>query len=808
VKDFFISYNQNDRGWAEWIAWTLEENGFSVVIQAWDFVGNWVVKMDSAMRETERTIVVLSPHYVEALFTQPEWADAFRRDPRGAKDLLIPLRVAPVEPRGVLAQIVYVDLLGKNEGQAVELLLNRVRGKRGKPSVRPPFPTSDIAEEKFQRSTTVKPVYPAAPEDTHASRWLKRVGIALVGTGLVATAWLIYPRHARALKSSDTVVLADFVNSSGNPDFDGSALKQGLAAALQQSPFFKLLSDQRASETLTMMGRHSGDPLTEQVARDLCQRTQSKAAIEGSIYKFGSQYAVYLNAIDCQTGQSVAREMAQAPKEEDVLNALGLATTRLRETVGESLSSLQKYDTPLPDITTPSLAALKSYASGKQKAENGDFKDAITSFQRATELDPNFTMAYQFLGVVQRNLRQYALASESLQKAYTLRSKVSEREKFHISGNYYLYGIEDLENASKTYEEWAQEYPHDYEPHTNLGNIYFISGQYDKALEEHLRGQRLNPVGISYSNLVNVYCHLGQLDKADSYYKQALSLNFDTPVLHRDRYSVAFLQNDPAEMQRQVDWSARRIGADDILLSPQSDTQAFSGHLRNARELSRRAVESADKVSAKEPAAMRLMNAALREAQFGNAAEARSQTDEALALASTREVQILAALALAWAGDSERALRMADELEKKNAVSTKTVSYWLPSIRAAVELNRNDPLAAIQILKPAIPYEFGTSNHEVGEMLYPVYLRGQAYLARRQGSDAAVEFQKFVTHKGVVVNCPLGALAYLGLARAYAMQDETTKAKTAYQDFLTLWKDADPDIPILKQAKAEYAKLE
>jgi tetratricopeptide (TPR) repeat protein len=613
------------------------------------------------------------------------------------------------------------------------------------------------------------------------------------------------PRYA--LKSTDTVIVADFANHTGEIAFDYT-LKQGLATYLMQSPYFNLLSDQETRDTLAMMGQPADAPLTKQVAQEVCQRSQGKVVINGSISNLGSQYVVGLNAVDCQTGKSIASETAQASHREDVLEALDHSATRLRKEVGESIKSLQEYDTPLPQVTTPSLEALQAYALGRQNGSKGDFAAAIPQLQNAIQLDSKFAMAYQLLGVYYRNLKQYALACENLQKAYTLKGKVGKREDLVISSNYYSYCIGDLDQAKHAYEQWAQLYKRDYEPHTNLGGIYFILGQYEKALEQFREARSLNPnTGFGYSNLVNVYYHLGQLDEAKATYEQALAQKVDTPVLHRNRYSIAFLQQDEAEMQRQVAWSASQIAGDDILLSPESDSEAFSGHLGKARELSRRAVESANKVGEKEPAALRQMNAALREAQFGNEAQARSQTSAALELASTREVQILAALALAWIGDSDRASKMADELEKQNPGNTKIVRYWLPTIRAAVELNRKRPLVAVQILETARPFEFGTSSHEVGEMLYPVYWRGQAYLALGQGIDAAGEFKKFLTHRGAVVNCPLGALAYLGIARSYALQGESAKAREAYNDFLSLWRDADPDIPILIQAKAEYGTL-
>ncbi len=531
----------------------------------------------------------------------------------------------------------------------------------------------------------------------------------------------------------------------------------------------------------------------------------------GSIPSLGSQDVVVLNAANCQTGESLGSEMAQPAKKGEVWNILDHVAAPWREKAGASFNSVQKYGTLLVQATTPSPEAQKDYISGIKKLNAGDFNAAIPLFQRAIELDPNFAMAYMGLGLAYRNLKQYGPAIENLQRAFDLSNRASDKEKVMISATYHSLDTGDLDKASQAYELWARNYPGDSTPHNNMGVIYGHFGQYDKQRDEFLEALRLNPdSAVVYANLVSAYSHLYRLGEAKTAYERALARKLDSPKLHYNRYGVAFLEGDAAEMERQSAWGAGLPGSDDILLSPQSDTEASSGHLGIARELSRRASESAQRIGEKEAAAGREMNAALREAEFGNAAQARSQTASALALDSTQGTQILAALALARAGDSDQAQKMADELEKQNPLNTTINRYWLPTIRAAIELNRQNPAKALEILQTAAPYELGEPDPapEVGGFLYPIFVRGQAYLALRQGSAAAAEFQKFLDYRGVVINGPLGPLARLGLARAYALQGDTSKARAAYQDFLTLWKDADADIPVLIAAKAEYAKLQ
>jgi len=636
------------------------------------------------------------------------------------------------------------------------------------------------------------------------------IALILVAAVIAGVVYFYSRSTAARLTDKDTIVLADFSNSTGDAVFDDT-LKQALATDFQQSPFLSVLSDRRVRNTLKLMGHSLEERLTPEVAQEVCQRTESKLVVTGSVASLGSKYVLGLNAVDCQTGGSVTRQQVQVAKKEDVLDALDDLATTLRQKVGESFSTIAKYDTPIKEATTPSLEALKTYSLGiKTRSLQGDAA-AIPLFKRAIELDPSFAMAFASLGISYLNLAQFSLASENFQTAYGLRERVSERERLIISAYYFTWVTGELDKANQTYELWTQAYPRDDVPHNNLGLNYEYLGQYEKALAETAESIRLNPEEstISRSNLVGFYCLTNRLDEAKLTYQQTLARRAETGYLHECRFAVAFMEGDAEEMDRQLSWAAGKPGMEDALLAHQAEVEAFSGHLVKAREFSRRAADSAEHADDAEGAAKNQMNAALREVEFGNGAQVRSEVVSALAKSSTTDIRVLVALALARAGDSDRAQKMADELRKENPLNTMINGYWLPTICAAVEINRKNPGKAIQILETAAPYELGDpAPTGFGSSLYPVYLRGQAYLLLRQGSAAGAEFQKYVDHRSVVNSYPLGALARLGIARAYAMQKDTVRARTAYQEFLTLWKDADPDIPILREAKAEYARLQ
>jgi eukaryotic-like serine/threonine-protein kinase len=628
----------------------------------------------------------------------------------------------------------------------------------------------------------------------------------LVIAAVVAGVFYMRPRPAAPLAEKDTIVLADFDNTTGDPVFDG-ALKQALAVQLGQSPFLNILSDRKVGETLRLMGRQPGDRITRDVAGELCVRTGSKAILLGSISNLGGQYVVGIDAVSCNTGDTLAKEQEEAATKQDVLKALSKAASSLRGKLGESLASIQKFDVPV-EATTTSLEALKAFSMGITTSRTKGDAAAIPFMKRALELDPNFAVAYASLGLEYGNLGQASLAAENIKKAYALRDRVSEHEKYRITALYYDTVTGELEQASQVYELWAKSYPQDLVPPNNLGNIYGQLGQYEKAAVETQESLRLEPNAVNgYGNLAQNYLALNRPDDAKKAIEEAQGRHLDGDFLHWTIYQEAFLKGDVAEMERQVNWAAGKPGSEDQLLAFQSDTEAYYGRLVKARDFSRRAVDSATRNDSKETAALWQANAALREAEFGNTAAAKQGTAAALALAPGRDVKMFAALTLARIGETARAKAIVDELEKSYPSNTMLKIYWVPTIKAAMELNTNNSAQAVVFLEAAAPYELGDPPQLQLGTLYPVYVRGEAQLTAHNGAAAATEFQKFLDHRGITLNYPLGALAHLGLARAYALQGDGGKARAAYNDFFTLWKDADSDIPILQQAKAEYAKL-
>ncbi|MGC2514827.1 MAG: tetratricopeptide repeat protein, partial [Terriglobales bacterium] len=613
---------------------------------------------------------------------------------------------------------------------------------------------------------------------------------------------------ATPLTEKDTVVLADFINSTGDPVFDGT-LKQALAVDLEQSPFLNILSDRKIGETLKLMGRAPTERVTSDVARELCLRTGSKAVLSGSISTLGSQYIVGLDAVACNSGDNLAKEQAEAPSKEGVLKALDTAATAMRTRLGESLASVQRFDVPV-EATTPSLEALKAYSMGITTSRTKGDAEAMPFLKRAIELDPNFAMAYVGLAVQYSNLGRASLAAENAKKAYDLRDRVSDREKYRISAFYFQYVTGEVEKATEAYELWAKTYPRDMVPHGNLGVLYFALGQYDKAIAETEASLRIEPTIIGYGNQAENYIFVNRLKDASQMLQEAQQKNFDGLIIRIDRYSLAFLSGDTAEMERQVAWAAGRPGEEDQMLDAHADTQAYYGRLEKARDLARRAADSAVRADAKETGALWLAYQALREAELGNVSTAPQAVARALALAPGRDVKVLGALVLARSGDVAQSRTILEALQKSEPTDTYLKVYWFPVIEASIALAQQAPDRAIVALEPSLPYELGGAppNSPSNATMYPAYLRGLAYLAQKNGPAAVAEFQKFLDHPGIVDNFLFGSLAHLQLARAYAIAGDTAKAKAAYKDFLALWKDADPDIPILKEAKAEYGKLQ
>jgi eukaryotic-like serine/threonine-protein kinase len=670
--------------------------------------------------------------------------------------------------------------------------------------------------QRLKRDTDSQRVRTAAKtEDVRQERprWNSKVATPFVILALVAAAavgYFYFPRRAK-LTDKDTIVLADFSNTTGDAVFDG-ALRQGLSVQLEQSPFLSTISDQRIQQTLQMMGQRPDAKLTPEIAQEVCQRTSSAVVLDGSITQIGTPYLLTVKAINCSNGQTLASAEAQASDKSHVLDALGTLASGMRNKLGESLSTVQKFDTPLAQATTSSLEALKAYSSGFKVGHSTGPAASIPFYKHAIELDPNFALAYVMLSRAYGDTGQSDASAEYSRKAYELRNLASEAEKQFITAHFHIAVTGNMEKAEQACELWIQTYPRAELPHTLLsGMILAIFGQYERAAEEAAEAVRLNPdFSISRRLLMASYIAVNRLDEAKAVYQQALQRKLRHPFFHVDLYSIAFLENDAAMMEQQVAWAQGQPGIEDEFLSLEADTAAYSGQLRKAREYSRQAIDSAERAEEKETAATYSAMSGVREAFFGDSVEA--QRDAALALqhSNGRDAQYGAALALAYAGDDKRAQRLTDDLDKRFPEDTLVQFNYLPTLRAQLALNRGNSAEGLEILKAAMAYELGgtVSSTYLWDVLHPVYVRGEAYLAAQQGNQAAVEFQKILNHRGVVLNQPIGALAHLGLARAYALQGDAVRARAAYQDFLTLWKDADPDIPILKQAKAEHAKLQ
>ncbi len=628
--------------------------------------------------------------------------------------------------------------------------------------------------------------------------------LALAG----AVAAYFFHRQPSKLTNEDTVVLADFTNTTGDPVFDGT-LRQGLTAQLEQSPFLSLIADQRIAQTLALMSQPKQVRLTPELAREVCQRTASAATIEGSISSLGSQYVLGLKAVNCRSGDVLSQEQVTASGKEQVLVALGDAAAKLRGKLGESLASVQKYDALQENVTTPSLEALQAYTLGNQTIDvANDYAAGIPLFERAISLDPNFAMAYLKLGQSYQPLSEGDRCAENTRKAYELRERTSESEKLAISSFYELVVTGNLEAARTSYQLWAQTYPHDEEPPAYLWVTYALMGDYEKAHAAALQALKLNPgSGNNYVNLGYSYQWIGQLDQAKATAQESRAHNIDSPWLPLLLYNVYFLQYDAAAMERQVAGATGKPGIDDQILFLESATAAYRGQFAKALELTRRAADSAQRVDEKETAAEYEAHDAVREALAGNIAVARQQAQAALATANSKVAVAFSAIALGLAGDSAQAERLTADLNKRFKDDTTVQFNSLPMIRAAIALHSGDGKRAIDALAVAEPYELAQGNMSFTFALYPVYLRGEADLAAKQGTAAVVEFQKILDHAGVVGNESIGALAHLGLGRAYALSGDAAKAKAAYQDFFALWKNADPDVPVLKQAKAEYANL-
>ena len=649
-----------------------------------------------------------------------------------------------------------------------------------------------------------------APPTPQQRRRARRNGVFGFAIAALVLAGIHYWRahHAAALSSKDTIVLADFTNSTGDPVFDGT-LRQGLAVQLEQSPFLSLITDQRIQQTLPMMGQQPGAKLTLDIARQVCQRAGGSAVLDGSITQIGSPYLLTVRAFNCSTGDLLASAEDQANDKNGVLEALGKISSQMRAKLGESLASVQEFDTPLAQATTPSLPALQALSLGdRELSTNGDSAKAIPFFKRAIELDPKFASAYDGLGSAYTNLGEIGLGNESYARAFALRGSVSERERLAIESDYYLCVTGDVEKSRQVTELWALTYPRDFWAQVDLTVIYQAAGQHERMLAAAQRALQLNPTGISYGNVVDSYRNLNQFDEAKKIADDAFARNFDSPMIRIPLYLASFSENDRATMAQQIAWSAGKSGIEDVFIAAEADTAAYSGQLKKARELSQQAVASAMRADEKETAATYEIAAALREALFGNDREAQRLAEATLKLSNSRDVEYAAALAFGFSGSQPRAQFLSADLAKRFPDDTIVQFNYLPTLRAQAALARKEPAQAVAALEPAAPYELVCPGALLNFVsLYPVYLRGLSYLAASQGAAAAAEFQKILDHPGLVGNQPIGALARLQLARAYAAQRGSAKASAVYHDFLALWQEADPAVPILTQAKSESERI-
>ncbi|HLJ88461.1 MAG TPA: hypothetical protein VKZ53_16695 [Candidatus Angelobacter sp.] len=659
---------------------------------------------------------------------------------------------------------------------------------------------------------------------THAAKsnlWKIVVPSVVVVIALIAGGLYYRSHRSKPLTDKDTIVLADFANTTGDLVFDDT-LKTALSISLNQSPFLNVLSENKVAATLKLMTDPPNTKLTPDVARELCQRAGSKAYIGGSITSLGSQYVLGLQAVNCQSGDLLAQEQITAASKEKVLDALGEAASKIRGELGESLVTVQKFDVPLYQATTSSLEALKAYSLGGKAYHEQGAAAALPYSQRAIQLDPNFAMGYNEVGNDYLSLAELSRAKENLSKAFELREHTSEPEKLAITTDYYQLVTGELEKAVQTYREWIESYPRNFTAPLGLGNVYTAQGQHEKPADAYRESLRFTSDSVvPYENLANSLLALQRFDDARQIIQQAQARKLDNFIFHNALYALAFLRSDSPAMEEQQQWFAGQPDVEHFGLSLASDTEAYAGHLGRARELSKRSIDSAIRADSKESGAIWQDNAALREAAFGNAAEARQAAAEALKLGPySQGVGVEAALAFAMAGDAARSESLAKDLNQRFSLDTQMQSLWLPAIQGQLALEGKNPADALSALHTAAPpIEFGSILFvNYVSCLYPTYIRGEAYLAAGKGDAAAAEFQKVLDHSGIVWNCWTGALAHLGVARANALQARTSqgadadaarvRALAAYKDFLALRKDADPDIPILKQAKAEYAKLQ
>ncbi|MGA9568184.1 MAG: protein kinase [Candidatus Korobacteraceae bacterium] len=656
-------------------------------------------------------------------------------------------------------------------------------------------------------TTSVKP----AGRTGTAKRWKAIIPATVTALALLIAGYVYFHRTPK-LTDKDTIVLADFTNTTGDPVFD-ETLRRGLAVQLEQSPFLRVVSEARIQQVFRLMGQPAEARLNPEVAREVCERTGSAAVLEGSIATLGSQYVLGLRAKSCRSGEVLAEEQVEAARKEDVLNALGQMASTFRSQLGESLATVEQHSTPLAEATTPSLEALKAYSLGWKTLYVRGENAAIPLFQQAVKDDPQFAMAHAALGLMYGVTGQPALAAENTSKAYQLRDRASEPERFFITATYESWVTGNLEKAQETCVTWAQVYPVEITPYSYLsGFIYPAFGKYEQTISQARKLIEIDPdSAVGYVNLGYGLLNLGRPAEAENVVRTATERKLEFPYFAILRFDIAFLKADRAAMERESALSREKSVFEDWIADHEAFAAAYSGRLQQASILERRASDLAQQAGQNERAAIFQAGSAVWEGFFGNSTAARTSATAALKISNDKEAEYGAALGLALAGDSPRAQALADDLQRRFPEDTSVRFSYLPSLQALLALNHGEPSRAIEILQVAVPNELGTQRswiHGNFGALYPIYVRGLAYLALHQGAEAASEFRKILDHPGIVISDPVGPVARLQLARAYALMDDPAKAKSAYQDFLTFWKDADPDIPILQQANAEYAKLQ
>lgn len=712
---------------------------------------------------------------------------------------------------------------------SINAAISKIRQSLGDDPARPRFVQTltgrgyrFIAAVEESGKTTVADAETSAPEEPgdhllsnrhadgniryHRNKILLAAAVILATVGIFAGLRYRSARVSR-LTAKDTVVLADFSNNTGDAVFDGS-LKQALKVALSQSPFLNILPERKVRATLKLMTQPANTPIFPSIAREVCQRSGSKAYISGAIASLDTDYVIGLKAENCLNGTTLAQEQITARSKDGVVSALGEAASRLRSKLGESITTVKKFDVPLRTATTGSLDALKEYTLAGQ-VENGKGPTAaIPHYRKAIALDPLFARAYSALAAEYFDVGESSLAAASATKAYELRDRVTDHEKPQLEASYHSFATGDLQKAAQAYETWSQQAPWYPSPHANLAFIYAQMGWFDKTLAESLEALRLGESGETYTNVVSSYISIDRLQEAKAMFNQAETRNMNTPFNHTAMYLVSFLERDRAGMDRELAWAqgVPEVGA--WMLYFESCTNSYYGRLRIARGFTDRASAAAVAQNQKEVAASYRADAALHDALYGYGNLAKQSIQKTLATSVGQDVRAVAALTYAFAGERTKAQALADDLARQFPQNTLVQFNYLPAIRAQIALDENHPDEALELLKRARPYELGQPAQVMLINLYPVYIRGQAYLTRHDGKAALAEFQEILDHPGMSVNEPIAALAHLGVARAHAAQGDKDRAGSAYQEFFSLWKDADPGIPVLKQAKAEYASLQ